>query len=167
MKKTMLLISLILMVVMPSYTKDTGFDKIDFAFDIGSSRIELDSDVTVLLDILGDDYEFSEAPSCVYEGTDKYYTYDDIEIYTYPYDGNDLIDEIVLTGPAYYTNRGIRTGDLFRNVEIAYGDDYVMDGDIVTYSLDPDDPQSPVLYFMIENDTVASIHYYKASNISP
>jgi hypothetical protein len=160
-------IVLVILLVLSACTKTEGLTKNDFIFDINTLSIELDSDSSVLIGELGDDYQFSEAPSCVYDGTDKYYSYEDIEIYTYPLDNKDLIDEIVLLDPKYSTRRGIKVGDLLRMVEVTYGDDFVQDGDMITYRMDPEDPQSPAIYFMIEDDIVTSIHFYSASNILP
>jgi hypothetical protein len=165
MKKLTVIYISILLIIMSSCSAKGGLSKNDFIFSIDSKKFELDSNVTALLDELGTEYEFSEGPSCVYNGTDKYYSYKDVDIYTYPIDDADLIDEIVLTSSKYSTNRGIKTGDSFGDVKKAYGEDYREDGDMVTYSLDPDDPHSRTLYFMIENGIVTSIHYYSASNI--
>lgn len=142
-----------------------GFGKSDLNFELNGKVFALNSDVKALLTELGDSYEFSEAPSCVYEGTDKTYEYAHISIYTYPVKDKDHIDEIVLTGSSYKTVKSIRTGSTLEEVVAAYGNNYKDEGGMITYRLEPDNMKSPSLYFVVEDGVVSSISYYSASNI--
>jgi len=68
--------------------KEGSFTEADLVFEINGLRVELNSDASVLLKELGDGYDLEEAPSCLYDGMDKTFTYTNgIEIYTYPVDG--------------------------------------------------------------------------------
>jgi len=137
----------------------------DLVFTIGDKEFLLNSDVTPLLEALGQDFVLSEAPSCLYEGNDKTFEYGGIAIYTYPLNGKDLIDEIMLTDKQYKTSRGISVGSTMEELTAAYGEDYIEDGNMITYRLNPDDMKSPCLYFIINDGTVESISYYSASNL--
>lgn len=143
------------------------FTEEDLTIVIGGTAFSLNADVSGLLAVLGEDYDFFEAPSCVYEGTDKSYDYAGISIYTYPVDNLDLIDEIVLLDAGYETPKGIKVGSSLEDIIAAYGNGYQDDGDIITYSLDPDPAnlKSPRLYFILDEGQITSISYYSASNI--
>lgn len=137
----------------------------DLQFFYNNKTFELDTDVQPLLDALGSEYEFSEAPSCVYEGTDKAYEYSGIAIYTYPLNGKDLIDEIVLTGSEFETGKGIKVGSTKEDIVAAYGDAFIDEGSIITYRLNKEQADSPCIYFVLNDGTVESISYYSASNM--
>ena len=66
----------------------TSISQKDFEFELNNKVFSLNSDVSLLLPELGQDYDMSEAPSCVYKGTDKQFSYSDISIYTYPIRNN-------------------------------------------------------------------------------
>lgn len=142
-----------------------ALEKDDLSFSYNGKTFELDSDVQYLLDGFGSDYEFSEAPSCVYEGTDKVYEYPGLAVYTYPLNGKNLIDEIVLTDAKYTTSKGIKVGSTKEEVVASYGGDYIEEGGMLTYRLDKAKDDSPCIYFILNNGTVDSISYYSASNM--
>ncbi len=165
-KSNLILFLIISLLFMVACSDNDGINKQDLTFIHSGKSFLLDSDVLPLLESIGSDYEYLQAPSCVYEGNDKSFLYDDFEIYTYPLNGKDLIDEIIVLTPHYETNRGIKVGSSIDDVKKAYGNDYIDQGGLITFSQNPKDPTSPVIYFYFENDMVASIHYYSASNIS-
>lgn len=164
MKKLSIIIAFVI-VFFVGCSKNNGLSKEDLFFKVDSESIALNSDVNDLISLFGTEFDFSEAPSCVYEGTDKVYTYSDVEIYTYPSKEKNLIDEIVITSSDYPTIRGIKVGDTVSELKKAYGEDFTDDGSVVTYSTTPGDFETPSLYFIIESDKIVSIHYYSASNI--
>jgi len=142
-----------------------SFGENDLQFEVNSKVFELNSDVKSILAALGDGYTFSEAPSCVYDGTDKTYEYPGISIYTFPQDQKDCIDEIVLTGNTYKTGKGVTVGSTLEDLVAAYGSDYRDEDGVITYRLKPDDLKSPCLYFVMDEGRVSSVSYYSASNI--
>jgi len=150
---------------MCSCANNRGLNQNDLEFKINGKSFLLDSDVTVLLKELGDNYELNEAPSCVYEGKDKTFVYEGIEIYTYPLNDKDMIDEILLTDRTYKTNREIAVGDTKNDLIKAYGEEFIDEGGIIKYSLKPDDHGSPCLYFQLTDDKIVAISYYSASNM--
>ena len=95
----------------------------------------LNSDASELLEELGEDFAVSEAPSCVYDGTDKTFKYDSIAIYTYPNGQKEIIDEIILLNDTFLTSKGIKVGSTTEEVIRAYGEKYIKKGEIMTYSL--------------------------------
>lgn len=171
MKKIIAVCTLIFMLFALSACgdpKDSGeaaFGEGDLIFELNNKAFALDEDVSGLLSELGNDFSLSEAPSCLYDGTDKTYEYEGITIYTYPLNGKDLIDEIQLTDSKYSTAKGITVGSTPDDVIGAYGEDYADEGGIITYRLVADDANSPCLYFIVEGGLVAGISYYSASNM--
>lgn len=171
MKKIIAVCVLVLMLFALSACAGSGgngkaaFGETDLIFTLNGNEFALDSDVSGLLRELGDEYSLSEAPSCLYDGTDKTYEYEEISIYTYPLNGKDLIDEIQLTGSSFKTAKGITIGSTRDDIVNAYGEDFADEGGIITYSLIPGDANSPCLYFTVEDGLVTGISYYSASNM--
>jgi hypothetical protein len=165
MKKLLICIMAAVMIFQMACGSEKGLAKNDLIFDAGEISISLDSDIAPVLEVLGENYSFSEVPSCVYDGTDKIYSYSDLEIYTYPLNDKDLVDEIVLLSPRYATNKGIKVGDTVGDIVEAYGEDYVREGDIISYPIKAGDPKSPMIYFVIDGEYIISINYYSASNM--
>jgi hypothetical protein len=142
-----------------------AFSKKDLVFSYGGKDVTLLSDVQPLLEVLGDGYSVTAAPSCMFTGEDKRFTYPAFDIFTYPIDEQDQIDEIVVTDAGYMTARGVSVGDSYDSVVNAYGDGE-FDDVVLTY-LDPaEDPdKSPRLIFGIDEGVVTYISYYSARNM--
>lgn len=166
MKKLLLSSLIIISLLLFACSPKGSIDNKDLVFVYSGTSFLLDSDVAQLIETLGGDYEYIEAPSCVYEGNDKTFVYEDFEIYTYPLDGKDLIDEIIILSSEYETSRGISVGDTVDELKKAYGDKYTDQGGLITYHKNQADKKSPVIYFYTQNGVIVSIHYYSASNIS-
>jgi hypothetical protein len=142
-----------------------AFSEKDLVYSYNGTDVTLLSDVQPLLKAIGEGYSVTAAPSCMFTGEDKRFTYPAFDIFTYPIDGQDQIDEIVVTDTGYKTARGISVGDTYDSVVAAYGDGS-FDDVVLTY-LDPDeDPEkSPRLIFGIDEGVVTYISYYSARNM--
>ena len=73
----------------------------DPALKIGGVTIEDTLSAASVLDVLnglGGSYEYAEAISCVYDGMDKTYTYENAVVYTYPDGGVDKLMELYCSG---------------------------------------------------------------------
>ena len=141
-----------------------GFGEKDLGIAIGGQTYYLREDSAALISALGDDYEYSEVVSCVYDGKDKTFEYDGITIGTVPVDGKDLIEVITLTRDSYATLRGARVGDSLDTVKSLYGENLLDDG-YLTYSLSADieDIHSERIQFEYSGDTVTRIFIYSPS----
>lgn len=73
-------------------------EPVEMALSVNGTEISGDTEVAVILDLLGDDYQYYEAISCVYEGMDKTYSYGDCVLYTYPDGETDRLMELYCTG---------------------------------------------------------------------
>lgn len=127
-----------------------------YALTIDGVTIKGNTKVQQYLDKLGDDYEYSESISCAYDGLDKIYTYDNFSIYTYPQGDQDYVLEVEVLGGSYTTGKGIKIGSSRAEVIKVYGDKYLEDGILLYYNKtnDAQDATAPMLYFIMENDTV-------------
>ncbi len=169
LKKTRLLILVVMFVVMLSACgAKAGMSEDDLIFHVGDSAFALDSDASKLVEALGENYTYSEAVSCAYVGMDKVFSYDGIDIFTYPLDDIDRIDEIYITSDAYQTAKGITVGSTLSEIQAAYGKDAAdVDGDgLLVLTLDGPsiDTDQPCLYFVMDGDTVLEFSFYSASN---
>lgn len=165
MKKAITLFLILLIACLCSCSKTDSISAKDLEFKVNNKTFLLDTDVIPLLEELGDGYKLSEAPSCVYEGMDKMFSYEEVEIYTYPLEGKDLIDEICFIDSTYETNRGISVGDSKDDLIKAYGEDYTDEGGVLKYSMKKGDLNSPCIYFILDEDVITGISLYSASNI--
>ncbi len=137
----------------------------DLVFSHQGVSIVLLSDVQALLSALGEDYTLEAAVSCMFVGEDKRFIYNGFEIFTYPIDGQDQIDEILITDTTFATPRGISVGDSYDSVVAVYGEG-TFDEVVLTYILPGGDPESnPRLIFGIEDGTVHYISFYSARNM--
>lgn len=72
----------------------------DPVLQIGGAAVEDSTAVDAVLDALnglGGEYEYAEAVSCVYDGMDKTYTYENAVVYTYPDGDADRLMELYCT----------------------------------------------------------------------
>lgn len=136
----------------------------DMSIEIDGNRYSLLGESAGLIAALGEPAAFSEAPSCLYEGTDKTYDYTDLVVYTITKGGVDLIDGIDLVSNRYATRRGIAVGADADSVIKAYGEPVNADYDLV-YQADPSlGDSSPSLTFVLDGERVSIISLYSGSN---
>lgn len=128
----------------------------------------LQTNVAPLLAALGDDFKLAETPSVLHEGLEKSYTYKGIAIYTHPFEGQDIIDEIAVTGKPFSTQKGVSVGSSREDVIAAYGDGFFEEGNFMAFteSGDPDDFSSPRLVFEFDVGTVEAIYIEGMSEIN-
>jgi len=154
-------------------TQDTSdlvagqFGENDLIFIYNGSAYPLNSDAAKLLEALGEDYETTTAPSCVYVGEDKQFDFKNMSIFTYPTDGKDLIDDIYFYGGDFETPKGIRIGSTLEEVKAQYGEGEKV-GSSYVYALSGSakDLKSPKLTFEMSDGIVSGISFYAASNVA-
>ncbi|MDR2600678.1 MAG: hypothetical protein LBC73_10455 [Oscillospiraceae bacterium] len=126
-------------------------------------------DASALLNALGDDYELSTAPSCVFEGDDKEFAYDRVFVFTNPDGSRDLWFSIFIIDNSLSTARGITVGSTLDEVIAAYGSNHYWEGsNILTYSLSgiEGDIDSPCIQFTISDEVVTAIEIYYPTNVT-
>ncbi|MGI6577520.1 MAG: hypothetical protein ACOX1Q_05670 [Eubacteriales bacterium] len=135
------------------------FSEADIALIIGGETFRCGEDVTELLEKMGDDYTYSEAISCAYDGLDKNFAYADYDIYTYP-DGNiDRVSEITVYNADASTPKGLKVGDTVEVMEQLYGSGYKEEGITLVYVIEPkqENAQGASLYVVAEDGIIQSI----------
>lgn len=144
------------------------FGAADLVFEINGEKFPLRSSAAPLLAALGDDYTMESGPSCLYEGEDKQFYYENVFIFTYPMNGEDMIDQIKISGGGYTTAKGIGIGSTLEDIEAQYGKGWFdIDGECVyVISGDPEDLSSQKLFFELKDGKVISFTYYGAANAS-
>ncbi len=99
----------------------------------GGCTLPMNADFAPLLAYLGEPASYFEAESCAFDGLDKTYTYDGVEINTYPDDDIDRVSSIRILTDAVSTPEGITIGSTPEEVTAAYGDGYDAVGQQYTY----------------------------------
>ncbi|NLO35407.1 MAG: hypothetical protein GX112_03520 [Clostridiaceae bacterium] len=122
-------------------------------------------DAAGLLQVLGEDFQYSEAESCVYDGLDKTFDYGSLCIYTIPAEETDLLDGIDIYDDSVTTARNITVGSSREDVLQAYGPQVGEESDLV-YNTSNDIGRlgDPKLTFIMNGDLVVAISYYSGSN---
>ena len=141
----------------------------DLGIRINGQWFPIWQDSTDLLQALGDEYVLSAAPSCVFEGEDKEFSFDGVSIFTNPDGNKDIWYSIYLDNDLYSTSRDIHVGCSLEEILAAYGDRYYWEGEsLLTYSISgvEGDIASPCLLFTLEEDRVAAIEIYFPTNVS-
>jgi len=160
MKKCCVLLVLILLLGLCACGGKSGaFSEADLALTVDGASITVKSSVEDILSALGDGYTYSEAISCVYEGMDKTYEYENMALYTYPDGAADRLMEIYCFGGNVTTSKGITFGSTKAEVVAQYGDGYVEAGAMLSYELPVSgaDNLPASLYFMLLDGKVSAI----------
>lgn len=159
MKKVLFFaLALVLLLGLCACGKDTGFSEADLSLTVDGVTVTSKSAVSDLLAGFGEDYEYSEAISCVYEGMDKTFTYENLSLYTYPDGDSDCLMEIYCVDGDVKTSKGIALGSTKADVEAAYGKG-TQTGSILSYELPAksDEAVPASLYFELDGDVVTAI----------
>lgn len=125
---------------------------------VGGTEITGNTSVEDVLETLGEDYEYYEAISCVYEGMDKTYTYPDYILYTYPDGATDHLMELYCTG-GDVSAKGVTFGASKDEIVEAFGEDYAEEGSMIIYAVEPSDANNEPasVYFELTDGAVSAI----------
>jgi len=126
-----------------------------FFFKIDDVVVDLNEDITFVLDRAGEPIGVLELPSCAFEGMDRVFRYPGADLYTYPNGDKDFVYTIVFYDDSVRTAEGrIRLGSSLQDVLEAYGNDYELDSDMYTFTRG-----LTVLEFLIVDNMVMGITY--------
>lgn len=104
--------------------------------------------------------EFSEIPSCAFDGTDKVYTYSGVEITVAKFDNKDKVYSVYFLDDSVETEEGVKITDSTDTMIEKYGENYAITmGTKYTYT-----KGDVELSFIIENDVITSIEYTLKTN---
>ncbi len=133
-----------------------------FTPSVGDTKLVLGAEADASLAALGEARDYSESPSCAFEGLDKLYIYDGLRIETAPMkgDGKEYLYSVALTDDSHTTSKGIAIGADKEAVKAAYdgAEGYtseVRDNEILCISSNG----AYSLQFLFRSDRVTGIVY--------
>lgn len=152
---TALLAALILSLLAGCGKKD---ETVEPALTVNGTELTGETPVEDVLALLGEDYEYYEAISCVYEGMDKTYTYPDCILYTYPDGETDHLMELYCTG-GDVSAKGVTFGATKDDIVKAFGENYTEEGAMVIYEVEPSSANNTPasVYFELTDGAVTAI----------
>jgi hypothetical protein len=136
-------------------TETAEFAQNDMYLSIGDTGISVEENIESIVSVLGEPTDYSEAPSCAFDGMDKIYTYPGITFYTYPSDEEDYVLEIVLDDETYQTLKGAQVGMSLDEITAIYGEGYESNGNYIMYYAN----ETEYMYCYMNGETVTSIGF--------
>lgn len=135
-----------------------SFSADDLSLTVHGVTVTAETPAADILSALGQDYDYAEAISCVYEGMDKTFDYADVTLYTYPDGETDRLMELYCTGDVQ-TAKGLGLGASKDDIVKCYGQGYTEAGSVLAYELPASAPENlpASLYFLLEKGRVTAI----------
>ncbi len=132
-----------------------------YTFAYKGNALPMNGEFAPIHEKLGEESKYFEATSCAFEGLDKTYTYDGIEIVTYPVEDKDFISSVRILDNSVSTPEGITIGSTKEQVIAAYGEDYE---DVVgQWNYTDGDAELSIIF---KGDEVLSISYYAINDLT-
>lgn len=155
MKKKIVL-SLLLICLCSCSTKEEVVE----TFELSYQEIEIipgkDFQSSALKD---EELNFMELSSCAFDGNDKVYTYENMEITVSPLDGKDIVYSVYFLNDRITTKEGVKITDDKETMIETYGENYKNINNKYSYL-----KGEVLLSFIIENDVIISIEYMYSNN---
>ncbi len=129
-------------------------------FSVSYQNVDITPGQPFDADAIAEEAEYSQIPSCAFEGTDNVSTYAHVEVTSAQINGKETVYSVYFLDDEVSTPEGVKITDDRAKVIETYGDNYEEAGNKITYTRG--DVQ---LSFMIENDVVTSIEYVYASEL--
>ena len=139
---------------------ETDTDAKNYVFVSGNVTVKLDDPAEPILSALGEPRQYSESPSCAFDGLDKVYVYAGFKLQTYPQNGKDFILSVELTDDSVATPEGIAIGAGKDQVITAYGTPDSETDTALTYK---SDASKTTLQFLLRDGKVTNILYQKVT----
>ncbi len=158
MKKTIWMLLVVLLLAALCACTDGETDAVEYVFSVGDVKIELDAAAEPILSALGEPKQYSESPSCAFEGLDKVYVYAGFQIQTYPLNGKDYILSVDLTDDSHTTKEGAAIGNTRDRVVEIYGAPAEESATALIYR---DAEKGHTLQFLLRDGKVTNIQYLK------
>lgn len=159
MKKLVcVLLTLLMLLACVSCADNTQGEAKNYMFQSGNVQIKIDAEAEAILAALGDWLDYSESPSCAFDGLDKIYVYAGFRVQTYPQNGKEYIRSVELVDDSVATDKGITIGSTKEQVTSVYGDPDDMTDTTAVYR---DDANGMYLQFIFRDGKVTNIQYLK------
>ena len=134
---------------------DTESDVNQLMVTDGQVSVELDEDFESFKSELGEPKDYSENKSCLYDGYDKTYTYENLVIITYPINGKEKVASITVLSDAVKHNLPISIGDSLDKIKSEYSEEKL---DITDSCCIYENEYG--IAFYLEDDVVVEIEIY-------
>ncbi|MGI6071939.1 MAG: hypothetical protein ACOX75_02845 [Lachnospiraceae bacterium] len=128
-------------------------DSEKFIFTYKGHEIYMGQDAAII-DSLGEYKEYTEEPSCAFEGVDKSYFYGSFYLVTGTLGGKEMVVNLWFVDDTVETAEGLCIGDGKDKVESLYGADGLSSANAYIYK-----KEHSALTVIMENDVVSSIQY--------
>ena len=133
-------------------------DRKNYVFVKGDVTVRISDDAESVLDALGTPRQYSESPSCLFDGLDKVYVYGGFRIQTYPDGTIERIYSVELLDDSVATPEGIAIGSARADVIEVYGSEMRETASALIYT---DAANGIELMFSIRDGRVTNIQYKK------
>ncbi len=160
MKRAVCFITVILLLLGCASCADTppAQNERAYVFRHGQTEVAVGAEADAILAALGTWLDYSESPSCAFEGMDKVYLYAGFRVQTYSSGGKDYIHSVELTDDSVATAEGIAVGASAADVTAAYGEPTSSTDNALTYV---DTQNGMYLQFILRGGAVTNISYVK------
>lgn len=125
-----------------------------YCYEYENQKVYITQPIEEAVEILGEDYEYFEAPSCASEGVDMFYYYQNITLMANEKNDEKIVTQIYFKNDTVSTPEGIRINSSYADVVNQYGSDYTMNGTALEYS-----EGSTLLVIDVRDGKVVSIEY--------
>ena len=109
MKKLLIFVLLACVLVGCSSKEDIKLQATDV--QINEQVISLDQNMSEVIEKIGTNYKLEESKSCMFDGNDKTYTYENFVINTYPNGNDDFVNSITLLNDTFKLSKDVHIGD--------------------------------------------------------
>lgn len=106
----------------------------NYVYEFQGVDVALGKNFDTALASLGEPKEYFEAASCAFDGLDKIYYYNGVEIRTYPQGDQDFVAAVLLKDDTVTTNEGVYIGMEMTDVWNKLGDNFIRDGKQYIYT---------------------------------
>lgn len=105
----------------------------NYFYEVENQKIYVSQPIKEAVEILGDGYEYYEAPGCAGEGMDIFYYYPDLTIEAVESEGEQEIKQFYFKNDTVVTPEGLRIGSTYEETVAKYGDDFELNGNAMEY----------------------------------
>lgn len=126
-----------------------------YEIQLPAATIQMNQEAAAVLQALGKEESYFEAPSCAFQGMDKIYTYKDLEITTYPLNGKEYISSVYFLNGDISTKEGIKIGSSYNDMVKAYGKTYQEQNGVYRYTK----KDCELVFYLNKSKVVTNIEY--------
>ena len=125
-----------------------------FFLTLGGANIQLGANIDDIINAIGEPIAIFETPSCAFDGTDIVFRFPGVQIHTIPLGDANYVHTIALVDDTVSTNGGIFIGSGFDELLGAYGNDYIQEFSMYTFTRG-----HTSVSFFVDGGIIAAITY--------